>query len=665
MPAKSPYNFVPINRTVITTDGPGIDMDCYNSKRYSGYIDLDIETLTPLYIRDTYNKDEELRARQSEEDSKWQNPDFFSPGHVPAIPGSSLRGMLRSLIEIISWSKMAHIEDRKLYFRKVGQKGRYQRMMLDINGSVPYAIPGWLRKVGQQYVIFPLESKDIYRINFSPVLDERIDKWLVNGQQFDPFKFHKVSFKPTKIIDHEHPRVFIDKRTREQKKVILLLKYALVSQAFMHNDQSIDSNIPGYESGYVVLSGLMGHNTEKHCKHMHWIIHRPKQEPAPSEIKILSDEVINNYESDTNRDKRADLFKQLKEYPDGVPCFYITQNNKILAFGHTPLFRLPYAKSIRDHLPSAHRKNLNRPDFAETIFGNADKFAGRVFFEDAKIVPNQDNIYLDIKSPKILATPKPTCALHYLEQNTGAFGANDWDSSIDETNRNALIRGHKMYWHRKTPLNSSMDYSWAEANVLEDSPQHTSIRAINREKKFKGPIRFENLSHEELGALLMSLELPENCHHKIGMGKPLGLGSIKIKPSLFICDRNERYGKLFTDNGNEWRAALKEDTSLEKYKEAFAGFIITALDGDEKSPDLNEQQSISSDQQNSTQFWNLKRMQELKAILNWSLTDKHEVNALNNWLEKTRYMRIPSRRGERNEFNDRNRLPWPSEILNT
>ena len=60
-----------------------------------------------------------------------------------------------------------------------------------------------------------------------------------------------------------------------------------------------------------------------------------------------------------------------------------------------------------------------------------------------------------------------------------------------------------------------------------------------------------------------------------------------------------------------------------------------------------------------------KEMQELKAILNWSLTDKHEVNALNNWLEKTRYMRIPSRRGERNEFNDRNRLPWPSEILNT
>ena len=93
----------------------------------------------------------------------------------------------------------------------------------------------------------------------------------------------------------------------------------------------------------------------------------------------------------------------------------------------------------------------------------------------------------------------------------------------------------------------------------------------------------------------------------MGWGKPLGLGSIKIKPSLFICDRNERYGKLFTDNGNEWRAALKEDTSLEKYKEAFAGFIITALDGDEKSPDLNEQQSISSDQQNSTQFWNLKK----------------------------------------------------------
>lgn len=67
--------------------------------------------------------------------------------------------------------------------------------------------------------------------------------------------------------------------------------------------------------------------------------------------------------------------------------------------------------------------------------------------------------------------------------------------------------------------------------------QYTIIKPIKRNIKFKSRIRFENLTKEELGALLFVLDLPENHYHKIGMGKPLGLGSIEIKPSLFIVDR--------------------------------------------------------------------------------------------------------------------------------
>jgi hypothetical protein len=61
--AKAPYNFVPVNEKVIETDAPK-DLDRYSG--YSGYIELEIENLTPLYIRDAYTLEEEKKRNESE-----------------------------------------------------------------------------------------------------------------------------------------------------------------------------------------------------------------------------------------------------------------------------------------------------------------------------------------------------------------------------------------------------------------------------------------------------------------------------------------------------------------------------------------------------------------------------------------------------------------------
>lgn len=59
--------------------------------------------------------------------------------------------------------------------------------------------------------------------------------------------------------------------------------------------------------------------------------------------------------------------------------------------------------------------------------------------------------------------------------------------------------------------------------------------------QFRGRIRFENLTDLELGAILHALQLPDGCCHRIGMGKPLGLGSIRIHARLRLVDRVARY----------------------------------------------------------------------------------------------------------------------------
>jgi hypothetical protein len=71
--------------------------------------------------------------------------------------------------------------------------------------------------------------------------------------------------------------------------------------------------------------------------------------------------------------------------------------------------------------------------------------------------------------------------------------------------------------------------------------QHTRIRPVRAGRTFTGRVRFENLTGIELGALLSAFKLPEDCAHKLGMGKPIGLGSVRIEPALHLIDRAKRY----------------------------------------------------------------------------------------------------------------------------
>lgn len=88
IPARAPYNFIPLNECVVKAqDIP--EFNKYHKDRFSGYIDLVITTKTPIYIR-----------RDIEES------EFFSiKNGLPIIPGSSLRGMVRTLVEIVSFGK--------------------------------------------------------------------------------------------------------------------------------------------------------------------------------------------------------------------------------------------------------------------------------------------------------------------------------------------------------------------------------------------------------------------------------------------------------------------------------------------------------------------------------------------------------------------------------
>ena len=390
-----------------------------------------------------------------------------------------------------------------------------------------------------------------------------------------------------------------------------------------------------------------------------------------------------------------------QEFPDGVPCFYIEENSQ-LAFGNTLFFRLPYRFRLKNCQPPSQTQ-INKIDIAEAIFGNELSFAGRVFFEDAFLVPNEGKdageTLLPPAIPKILSEPKPTCFPHYLEQNEiaitadfkrngelkGYWGLKSYDTNYQSCSK---LRGFKLYWHKpdgnernswKEPLieipvdkldelkkelarfgMDNIDKYLAFTNtkvrinlqtmlnnkhynenqlvqlfrlIMEYDTQHTIIQPINPGLKFTSRIRFENLSNVELGALLMALDLPDKCAHKLGMAKPLGLGSVKISTKLFLSDRKTRYSSIISEwegieriNDDNNQTSLKEipekancqgenkDSNKKHtksaFKEDFCKYVLSKITSNSSI------QPAQNDYINY--FWTLDRMKELHSLLSIS-----------------------------------------------
>ena len=95
---------------------------------------------------------------------------------------------------------------------------------------------------------------------------------------------------------------------------------------------------------------------------------------------------------------------------------------------------------------------------------------------------------------------------------------------------NRKLRGRKVYLHHKNFQQSNATTSGkAEPKTKRN---RTITKHVKPGTKFSTHIRFDNLTGFELGALLYLLNLPDELHHRLGMGKPLGFGSVRISADL-------------------------------------------------------------------------------------------------------------------------------------
>ncbi|MCP4419887.1 MAG: TIGR03986 family CRISPR-associated RAMP protein, partial [Chloroflexi bacterium] len=135
--AVAPYNFIPSADPVITfPDGDprnplAVDQGQYHNGRWTGWMDVTLTTKSPVYVRGTLTPEAFEKKERQEADGKDNTPhldkirnlpEFFNTGDVnePVIPGSSLRGMIRTVAEILGHGKLKPVMDRPLVYRAVG-----------------------------------------------------------------------------------------------------------------------------------------------------------------------------------------------------------------------------------------------------------------------------------------------------------------------------------------------------------------------------------------------------------------------------------------------------------------------------------------------------------------------------------------------------------------
>ncbi|RIK14881.1 MAG: TIGR03986 family CRISPR-associated RAMP protein, partial [Chloroflexi bacterium] len=123
--ASAPYNFVPLPEVVVTAVSSPNDLPSHNTYadekfKHTGYFDVTLTTRSPLYVRAALTLEQfgnQERGDEPKDDFRAlakNTPDFFytRKKEAPVIPGSSLRGMLRALLEIVSYGKMTRVSDK-------------------------------------------------------------------------------------------------------------------------------------------------------------------------------------------------------------------------------------------------------------------------------------------------------------------------------------------------------------------------------------------------------------------------------------------------------------------------------------------------------------------------------------------------------------------------
>lgn len=526
--ASSPYNFISLPQNIVYRYEDIQDIpkhDLYYSNLNTGKIDYTITLKSPLYVGG--NKDE-----------------FFNIENEYIIPGSTLRGKIRSNAEIISYSKPHFIEDRRIWFRGLADRNKIVRdqYVRELKGYTDANIKdsvkaGYLVQKNGNFEIIEAKS-DQYGYTFEDIREDRL-RSIGIGLDDSIFMYTKKlnwneveEIRKTVKDKNQKSRAIADKlrsfKNFSFKAYHIEVMYEVdeksnrIIRIEKFKNQQLSETI---KKGYLMNSNNIG------SKQRHYLVYEEN-----NKIKYeLNPHIIAEFEVNTKFNQNLQDYYKLDKIGDKKrPVFYKTnKTNKedieIVVFGFTPYLKIPHKNRLRHGIPNfeASYEKEQYLDYVESIFGFTNEisaYQGRVFFENARLENYRIDELKMKKYQRVLSSPKITSFQLYLKQT-------DNKNIITYSDDTFEIRGRKFYWLKNGELKEVVENT-AQNLKNNNSKVGTTLEAIeqldknNKEVKFKATVRFENLNDDELGLLLYSIKPFPDGSENIGKGKPYGFGKV-------------------------------------------------------------------------------------------------------------------------------------------
>ncbi|MGL5563620.1 MAG: TIGR03986 family type III CRISPR-associated RAMP protein [Tannerellaceae bacterium] len=499
---KAPFNFIPLSDKVFFPDwAHKISLDAPFKDGLSGSIKLTIKAESPIFVRN---------GHLDKDDSRYK--DFCNiDGHY-FIPATTLKGMTRSILSVLSYGKIRLDNNTKFAQREWKNDELYTLKKEQLKLSC-----GWLKRINNRYYILncgrPLRigqkeidaytRSNILESNFSQAKGRDLNKTVkLNGNDYDP-KTAAYKYALLDSIPLTNLRFETDQNSESRVKV---------------------SNT-GDINGDIVLTGQPSKWTyprpkkldPKAGKYYEFVFR--KTSIADENLIEITEEVFKQYKSIYN--KNADWERAYKHIDkQGIPVFFRKAKSGIKDFGLAFLYKLPYEKTPYETLPADHRRS-NALDLVDCIFGqttsnNEQALKGRVHFGHAFATHAECDQELSL----ILGSPKASYYPIYIQQD-----GNKGLTTKYNTYNNGTISGRKQYLRREETWQKSMNNEELDTKMIP----------LKKGATFECKIRFHNLLPIELGALLSALTFHKNtkkCHHLIGQAKPYGFGKVTIAAQL-------------------------------------------------------------------------------------------------------------------------------------
>jgi CRISPR-associated protein (TIGR03986 family) len=548
----SPYNFVPAptEDQVYKPDWAGqVSHDIPFSDGESGEIELKITAQTPIFIRNGHSKADkeifdkiiknEIKNPSSKETEAYNRYISFSNLNGQYfIPGSSLKGMFRNVLEIMSFSRMQQINNHR---HSVRQTVRTNDDIIDEGYTLgidkKQILAGFLIEKNHKYYIYDCGAP--LKIRF-----DELDRHLKTdfGKQFGKentsnsntdFSARTGAYKYEKIIKQKSLEYkFISHPLDEEKQSSWKSKFQPLNYVkFADNEKGFDGTIVcvGQASTYNVSTARRGE----------YVFRGKKEEILKNEIIRIevSKEVIDtflfvNKNGKGKNEELKDWTYWKKEIDNGIPVFFRKRdkknekgkivNSEIIDFGLTFMYKEPVKFSTIEANPVYTKKTDQNYEFdlSQIIFGYAEKEnaqKGRVFISNFEAT--EESKVLEERT-LVLGSPRSSYTPFYLHQEKGKNGQT---THFNTYNNNPKLRGYKKY-----PVHQTIK-SPKDGDVK--SEMASVFKPLDKNTIFKGKIRFHNLRKVEIGALLSAITLhnSDSCSHSIGLAKPFGYGRIQAK----------------------------------------------------------------------------------------------------------------------------------------